>query len=98
MFCKNCGAALDDNADFCPKCGVAVNQDKLANDQQKTATNTIAIVGFVLSFFIGLAGLICSIIGLNKAPQYNGKGKGLAIAGIVISCLSMILSLSLFAN
>ena len=56
-------------------------------------TNTLAVVGFILSFFFALAGLICSIIGLRQCKQYkDDNGKGLAIAGIVISALSLFVS------
>ena len=34
-------------------------------------SNTIAIIGFILSFFIAIAGLICSIIGLVKSKELN---------------------------
>lgn len=59
---------------------------------QPARTNGLAIAGFVLSFFISLVGLILSIIALNQINRSNGtqKGKGLAIAGIVISALSML--------
>lgn len=50
-----------------------------------TGNNGFAITGFVLAFLLPLIGLILSIIGLIKAKNYAGKGKGLAIAGIVIA-------------
>jgi Tfp pilus assembly major pilin PilA len=52
----------------------------------------MAIAGFVLSFFCGLLGLIFSIIGLSQCNNSNGalKGKGLAIAGIVISLVMSV--------
>ena len=53
-------------------------------------TNTCAIVGFILSFFVGLAGLIVSIVALNQIKKRNEKGKGLAIAGVVFSILGII--------
>lgn len=64
---------------------------------QQTATkdgsNTLAIVGFILSFFFATAGLICSIIGLRQCKQYkDNNGRGLAIAGIVISSISLFVS------
>ncbi len=96
MFCKNCGQTIDNNADFCNHCGAAVN--KQVQQQESNETNTIAIVGFVLSFFITIAGLICSIIGLVKSNEYGGKGKGLAIAGIIISVVFMILSIVLYVT
>lgn len=46
--------------------------------------NGFAIAGFVLSL-LPLLGLIFSILGLNRAGKIGGKGRGLAIAGIVLS-------------
>lgn len=53
-------------------------------------TNGMATAGFALSFFIPIVGLICSILGLKKSNECDGTGKGLAIAGIVISVLGMV--------
>lgn len=53
-------------------------------------SNGFAIAGFILSLFgeiFFIIGLIFSIIGLVKSRQMNDSGKGLAIAGIVISSL-----------
>lgn len=94
MFCKNCGSSIDDNAAVCPHCGVVVNQEKLAPSSGKT--NTLAIVGFILSFFIAIAGLICSIVGYRNAPQYNGNGKGFALAGIIISALEIVIAIIIY--
>jgi hypothetical protein len=54
--------------------------------------NTLALVGFILSFFISLVGLILSIIGLNQINGANGTqtGKGLAIAGIIIGAIGTV--------
>lgn len=53
-------------------------------------TNTIAVVGFVLSFFFSLIGLIVCIVGIAKSKDYGGTGKGFAIAGIIIALFSLI--------
>lgn len=92
MYCKNCGSNLDDRAVICPHCGVPTGENFHApakNDQ----TNVIAVVGFILSFFIAIAGLVCSIIGYKKASEMNGNGKGLALAGIIISVVSLASSI-----
>ena len=60
-------------------------------------SNTVGIVGFVLAFFIPLAGLICSIIGLKKANQ-GAPYKGLAIAGVIISAIAMFFNLILVVS
>lgn len=89
MFCKNCGKEIDDKAVVCTYCGVATNKELLA---PKNQTNVLAIVGFILSFFVAIAGLVCSILGKKKAEELNGNGKGLATAGIVISIVSIVAS------
>lgn len=52
----------------------------------------MALAGFICSFFVSLVGLILSIIGYRKSKELNGEGRGLAIAGIIISIVSMVLS------
>lgn len=60
------------------------------NQQPKSLTNGMAIAGFILSFFCGFPlGLIFSIIGLTQAKKCN-SGKGLAIAGLIISIVEVI--------
>ena len=63
--------------------------------------NTAALVGLIC----GIVGMLCccnllisgcglgfSISGLNKAKEVNGTGKGMAIAGIVLSGISLAIS------
>lgn len=91
MYCKNCGNEIHNEAVVCIHCGCAVNGQTA--QKQTTKTNVLAIVGFALSFFIPLAGLICSIIGYKKADSdYNGNGKGFAIAGTVIGAIELAIS------
>ncbi|MDE5897364.1 MAG: zinc-ribbon domain-containing protein [Clostridia bacterium] len=108
MFCKNCGTEINDSSAFCPHCGSHL--DRPANyaqpapqptyfappNAERQKTNVLAIVGFVLSFFVAIAGLICSIIGYKNAPQYGGNGKGLATAGIVISTVEIALAILVY--
>lgn len=96
MFCKNCGSNISDDAVICPHCGVPVNSQGVrpaANGQASQDGNAVAIVGFVMSFFVALAGLICSIIGYRKAVNEGAPHKGLALAGIIISAVNMFLGL-----
>ena len=87
MFCKNCGREIDANAVVCPHCGVQVKPVNSGEDN-----NIIAIVGFVFSFLIALVGLICSIIGYKKAVNEGAQHKSLALAGIIISAASMVIT------
>lgn len=58
-----------------------------------TRTSGLAIAGFVCSFFCGLLGLILSILGRNECKRSNGTigGDGLALAGIIISSVSLVI-------
>lgn len=112
MICNKCGAQIEDNSTFCPYCGSAVTPQGAPNDyyaalqyqqpqqpqqQADNGSNGCAIAGFVLAFFFSIVGLILSIVGLAKADkEYGGNGKGLAIAGIVISSLDLVIRIIIF--
>lgn len=99
MFCQKCGSANSDDSAFCIKCGTRLNESvqkpsgaiqnskKQGADADKT-DNSIAIVGFVLSFFFCVAGLICSIIGYNNSKK-GAPYKSFAVAGIAVSAVSI---------
>lgn len=57
-------------------------------------TNGMAIAGFILAFFIPILGIIFSIIGLGQCKRRGQKGRGLAIAGIIISIVSVLIFLA----
>lgn len=56
-------------------------------------TSGLAIAGFVCSFVCGLLGLIFSIMGRNECKRSGGtiQGEGLALAGMIISIVSLAL-------
>ena len=66
------------------------------NYQAEEDSNTIAIIGLILAFIIPLAGFICSIIGLSKAKKLDGKNRGVAMAGLIISILLPIITILSF--
>ena len=66
--------------------------------QDTTENNGFAIAGFVLSFYFAVLGIVFSSIGLSKAKKMNGKGKGLAVAGLVISLVSFVIGAIIYAN
>lgn len=59
-------------------------------------TNTMALVGFVMSFFHPIMGLIFSIIGMCQIKNTNEPGKGFALAGIIISAVMLLLVILLY--
>lgn len=94
-FCSGCGAAVNGSAptQTAPPQGAQYSQQPAQPDQVPAANgeNTIAIIGFVFAFLFSLVGLICSIIGYNNAKR-GAPYRGLALAGIIISIVSMVIS------
>ena len=70
-----------------PQTNQPVHQIPGQTPVQPTESNVLAIVGFILAFIVPVAGLIVSILGFRKAKTLNGKGRGLALAGIIISAI-----------
>jgi len=64
-----------------------------SNAPASSKTNALSVIGLIFAFFVPLVGLICSIIGLAQAKKKGEKGKGLAIAGIIISVIVGLLQI-----
>lgn len=91
-YCTHCGGELLDEAVMCPKCGCAVGRSvNAAEVRHSDSRNVLCIIGFALSFFSSIVGLILSIIGRKQVTQSGEKGKDLATAGIVISSVRLAL-------
>ena len=58
---------------------------------QNSKTNTMAILSLVFSFVFNLLGLVFGIVALGQIKKTGESGKGLAIAGIIISSVGLIL-------
>jgi hypothetical protein len=102
MFCPSCAYQNPDGAAICAACGTSLptgapafaapgGYGGYAPPLAQRRTSGMAIAGFVLSFFCGVLGLIFSIIGYNECKRSLGRieGHGLALAGIIISIVSL---------
>lgn len=115
MFCKNCGAQIDAEAKFCPACG-ASNEESVAQPQEQPVYQAqpqpagspvsaisilvFGILGIALALEFPPAGIILSIIALDKAKKYSlfapltGKaktGKTLGKIGLILSIVAILL-------
>ena len=66
-------------------------------DGEPTGTNTLAILGFIFAFLFSLVGLILSIIALGQIKRTGERGHGLAVAGIIISVVSLLIAIAFLA-
>lgn len=100
LFCTKCGTKVE-NQEIKKEDAVqnvAVTQAANQNTS-KPKTNGLAIAGFVISIVspicccgtLSVLSLIFSIIGLSQINKNSEDGKGLAIAGIVISGVSILI-------
>ena len=59
-------------------------------------TNTMAILGLIFAFVFSPLGIVFSAIGLSQTKERGERGRGLAIAGLVLSIVLLLLSVALF--
>ena len=101
-FCPECGS--DNRSDepqkkyasnHSPAGPVKEQQPQQQYIQSYTPTMCgLAITGFIFAFVFNIAGLIISIVALNKINSSNGRlvGHGLAVAGIWLSSIFFTIS------
>ncbi len=79
MFCKNCGCEIEDDSNFCPKCGVPIvnGENDIEYEEQEQETKSVVCTpnqnpvksktsfGVAMALLLGIIGLI---IGLNMYP------------------------------
>jgi hypothetical protein len=58
--------------------------------EQRTGWNHMAVAGFMLSLPLCVVGFVLSCIGLSQIGRHGGRGRGLAIAGVVVSLIAMV--------
>ena len=99
-FCPNCGAKIEatEKAERVEVVETVVRNNTNTNstiNSVENGYNALAIIGFILAFIpkIWIVSLIISIVALVQISKTKEKGKGLAIAGIVISSSIMLIAL-----
>lgn len=55
--------------------------------------NILAIIGFIASFFVSVVGIVLGFIALSQIKRTGEKGRGLAIAAIVIGFAALIIGI-----
>lgn len=68
-------------------------QQGYGQQPQSQKTNLLAILSLVGAFVFSLAGLVLGIIALKQIKQTGEQGRGLAIAGIIISSVAIVLTI-----
>ena len=58
--------------------------------------NTLAIVGFILAFFVSVVGIILGFIALSQIKRTGEQGRGLALAAIIIGFVEIAIGIVVF--
>lgn len=62
----------------------------------ETKTNVLAIASLVVAFFAPIVAFVLSLIALHQISKSSERGKGLAIAGLIVSILMLLATIGLF--
>lgn len=69
---------------------------KVVKYMRNKKTNTLSIIGFIISFFSIIIGTMICLIALSQIKERNEKGRGLAYTGIIINILKIVFIVILF--
>ena len=63
---------------------------------QSDKFNVLAIVGFIAAFFVSIVGIVLGFIALSQIKRTGEKGRGLALAAIIIGFAAIALTIISF--
>ncbi|MBR3490311.1 MAG: zinc-ribbon domain-containing protein [Bacilli bacterium] len=88
-YCTNCGKEMDGEDTFCVECGTSFSGDINTSRPRYRFDKEMLLpaIGLALSNTVPFAGLIVSIIALIYTKKHFGKGRGVAISGIITSLM-----------
>lgn len=105
MFCKECGAKLEEGAKFCPSCGANCEETKKEKKVVKQLTKDEIIAGdtkvFKIVSYLGLLwilGLFCGSKNDPKVRFHVGQGIILTLGFVAVSIVAGILNAIIFAT
>ncbi len=98
MICGHCGKKVAKDTIFCPYCDELLPERSLLYGEEHSYRkfSTMALMGFLFSFFAALPGLICCLIAYRQCYDKKYRGKRLAVAGFTISVIRIAVEVLLF--
>ncbi len=107
MYCSKCGKEYAGGTMICPYCGVNTQTGTVHYVvQPERKYNVCAVLGFVLSVVslvfslygaVTVASIVLSAIALKETKRAEEKGRGFAIAGLIIGILTLVIMLLIIA-
>ena len=83
-FCSTCGEKTVPGGSFCPKCGASLSHGAPISTAKY---NTLAIVAFIISWFIPIVGFFLAYAGRREIQASGGtqKGDGFVLGALVLN-------------
>ena len=90
MFCATCGAALNEESQFCPRCGTQRGESSQLPTPKTTgnAFSTAGIICGVISFLF--FPIVLGPIGLILGAVAKSKGEERAMTAIIVSAIGLV--------
>src|SRR5207245_2874109 len=66
-------------------------------DPDPGGTNTMAVLGLVFAFLLPVLGVVFSAVGLAQTRRRGQAGRGLAVAGLVVSLVLVVAAAAVLA-
>jgi len=93
MYCSNCGNQMNENADFCVKCGVMVKNKTIIIKEKKQSVKDKSIISMVLGITALFFALISFDIEINLIDLTLFKKVGFILSEMALQIILAILSL-----
>ena len=83
-FCPTCGEKTTPGGSFCPKCGASLS---LGASNPTAKYNTLAIVAFVISWFVPIVGFFLAYAARREIRASGGtqKGDGFVLGALILN-------------
>lgn len=104
MFCPNCGSEINEDDQFCQKCGtklgtggvnVPLSSERVADSTEgKKPSIVLIVVGYIFALLGGLIGILIGAYLLsrnNSSAKFHGRN--ILIIAVVIMILGLVLDL-----
>jgi len=93
MYCSNCGNQLNENADFCVKCGVIVKGGQVRNNRKTKNENAKSVASMILGICAIFFALISFDIEINFSELNEFRKIGFILSEMALQIILAILSL-----
>lgn len=103
MNCPKCNKKNSDDSIYCMYCGKELKVEETIKTEitntNQSRINPLALAGFIVSMIsactaifgiIGIVGIVLSAVGLSQINKNNERGKGFALAGLIVGILGVV--------